>query len=325
MVSLYRIWAHDLQQRNSVTVALTPTLSIAGERCTRLVRLDPHNGLVLWEARVRGRWGYDVVASVSFVVYANHPFVTSVQCFDVRNGEPLWERPIRPLPCSVTIHTHHVFVGSSDGLYCLDGETGETVWLSMGGQTVIGRWGVAAKTAQGVILLDERDGTPREQFPFPDEPLDQFHHQPLPHHGSSLLFLSRHGAMYTLDPGSDATWRHTSRCAQGVVSCAPTIIGRYLFFQNEKRAVCCYDLSAAKMQWSLPAQWLAPNVSAALLIGGRFVMQTERGHLVVVNQNGDVLAQKTVAKRITTGILALPNDMIIFGTQGEIVAYQVTT
>ncbi len=335
MALLYRIWEHDVGR--PINIALSPDAIISQEPGRRLVRFDPISGIPRWETAVAYNWG-QIALSPSYVGYSM--WGELVQCFDAHSGEALWTRtfPSTKFPrdtrqivlrgerFAVCMHS-----GTDIRLDVLESASGQTLWTvqrkhgncstrfinTADGFAICTHTGVTFVTADGEIV---REIALPGQVPLPFDTLS------LQQRGSSLLYLTPDGGIYTIKPASDATWQHIGDLGMPVSPLPPVIHGQLLFFRRPSTAedlICCYDLAAAAMRWQVRAQWYG-GATAALLVGGRVVTQTGRGHLVVVNPQGEIIGKKAVRKRVTTPIVALPNDMIIFGTKGTIAGYQVT-
>lgn len=52
------IWRRDLHQQPNSRALISKDLIILPERHTRLVRLEPQTGKLVWEAKVQNSWGW---------------------------------------------------------------------------------------------------------------------------------------------------------------------------------------------------------------------------------------------------------------------------
>jgi hypothetical protein len=85
------LWSRPLHLRSSPTaVAVTSDALIVAERHSRLVRLDPSSGALLWEQRVEDCWGTTVVAGQR-CLYLSQTGV--LHCFDLYSGRRMWSTP----------------------------------------------------------------------------------------------------------------------------------------------------------------------------------------------------------------------------------------
>ncbi|GLL07537.1 outer membrane protein assembly factor BamB family protein [Dactylosporangium matsuzakiense] len=89
--SLAVVWSRPLRLRSSAaTVAATSEVLLVAERHSRLVRLDPRSGAILWEQRVEDCWGTTVIAE-ECCLYLSQLGV--LHCLDLQNGHRMWSTP----------------------------------------------------------------------------------------------------------------------------------------------------------------------------------------------------------------------------------------
>ncbi|WP_432994232.1 PQQ-binding-like beta-propeller repeat protein [Dactylosporangium sp. CA-233914] len=85
------LWSRPLRLRSSPTaVAATSDALVVAERHSRLVRLDPSSGALLWDQRVEDCWGTTVVAEER-CLYLSQMGV--LHCFDLHSGRRMWSTP----------------------------------------------------------------------------------------------------------------------------------------------------------------------------------------------------------------------------------------
>jgi len=150
-VDIQQLWSHDLHQHPTPwSVALSGRALLATERWTRLTRLDPVTGRVLWEAKIRDPWGWLASSDQAAFYLDQHGWL---QYFDLEHGTLLWEG--HPgghagLFGYVVPYDDYVLVGGWRGytrLHCLDARSGALRWqFAEGGDYAVpvpGPWGVA--------------------------------------------------------------------------------------------------------------------------------------------------------------------------------------
>ncbi|MEV0130361.1 PQQ-binding-like beta-propeller repeat protein [Dactylosporangium sp. NPDC050688] len=84
------VWSRSLCIRSSATTVAASDVLIVAERHSRLVRLDPGTGTLMWEQRVEDCWGTTAVAQ-GRCLYLSQRGV--LHCFDLQSGRPMWSTP----------------------------------------------------------------------------------------------------------------------------------------------------------------------------------------------------------------------------------------
>ncbi|QDY09463.1 hypothetical protein FJK98_21855 [Micromonospora sp. HM134] len=84
---LEMVWSRSLCLRSSATTVAASNVLIVAERHSRLVRLDPQTGELMWEQRVEDCWGVTAVAQ-GRCLYLSQRGV--LHCFELQSGRPMW-------------------------------------------------------------------------------------------------------------------------------------------------------------------------------------------------------------------------------------------
>lgn len=87
---------------------------IVAERHSRLVRLDPGTGTLMWEQRVEDCWGTTAVAQ-GRCLYLSQRGV--LHCFDLQSGRPMWSTPNLELHRYLSISGSVVVLGGWRGYH----------------------------------------------------------------------------------------------------------------------------------------------------------------------------------------------------------------
>src|SRR3954466_13705715 len=75
--------------RSSATTVAASDVVVVAERHSRLVRLDPRTGAMMWEQRVEDCWGTTAVAP-GRCLYLSQRGV--LDCFDLQSGRWMWSQ-----------------------------------------------------------------------------------------------------------------------------------------------------------------------------------------------------------------------------------------
>src|SRR5689334_17664559 len=84
------VWSRPLCVRSSATTVAASDVLIVAERHSRLVRLDPGTGTLMWEQRVEDCWGTTAVAQ-GRCLYLSQRGV--LHCFELQSGRSMWSTP----------------------------------------------------------------------------------------------------------------------------------------------------------------------------------------------------------------------------------------
>jgi outer membrane protein assembly factor BamB len=110
------VWSRSLCIRSSATTVAASDVLVVAERHSRLVRLEPRTGALMWEQRVEDCWGTTAVAQ-GRCLYLSQRGV--LHCFELHSGRPIWSRPGLPLHRYLSISGSVIVLGGWRGYHPL--------------------------------------------------------------------------------------------------------------------------------------------------------------------------------------------------------------
>ena len=287
----------------------------------------------MWEARVGGRWGW-LAATEAAIGYLS--LQRWLQCIDPNNGAILWEQTLgngREIYGRLVGTDDYLLAGGWRGytpLRCLDLRTGTEIWQTPDpceyALIIPGPWGLAIPdlTVGELLLVEPKTGVVQLRIPLPEGVQESDHSSSVQRYGSLLLATTKRGDLLLIDPVIDRTWRTLGFYNGGIFTVQPTLLGDWVLFQDTAGQLCAFDLAAGRLLWSSPLLHRGERVQAVRLPQGQIVIGTSEGRLEVRDDQGNRLAARTVGKRIHTTLGVLSDALVVFGTSGEMVAYQIS-
>jgi outer membrane protein assembly factor BamB len=109
-------WSRSLRMRSSTSTVAASDVLIVAERHSRLVRLDPGTGALMWEQRVEDCWG------TSAVVRERCLYLTQrgvLHCFELQSGRPIWSLPGLRFHRYLVVSGSVVVLGGWRGYHCV--------------------------------------------------------------------------------------------------------------------------------------------------------------------------------------------------------------
>jgi hypothetical protein len=108
------LWSRPLCMRSSATTVAASDGLVVAERHSRLVRLEPRTGALMWEQRVEDCWGTSVIAQRR-CLYLNQQGV--LHCLELQSGRRMWSIPSLQLHRYLTVSGSVVVVGGWRGYH----------------------------------------------------------------------------------------------------------------------------------------------------------------------------------------------------------------
>jgi hypothetical protein len=229
-----QIWSHTLHQQPGLgSTFFSPPHILTAERTSRLVRLDPETGSLLWEAKIRNAWGW-LTATDTLAFYLNQ--FTLLQCFAANTGGLVWERSLTDWNYFgyLVAAEKYLLVGGWRGytpLHCLDAQTGNPLWRYPEqrdfGLPIPGPWGIALPDVihAELIFLDWANGRIARRLPLPAGARIGERNSSIQRHGNNLIVTTNKGEIHLLNPLTDDVWQHVGSHDGGIATITPVISG----------------------------------------------------------------------------------------------------
>ncbi len=244
-------------------------------------------------------------------------------CFNAEDGSVLWQNPIGGKGGASTpaVSGGLIFAGSFNGdLYCLDAETGETVW----NRTVEKDpqwWGVASSPlvignrifvttfSEGTLHVLDLEGG--ELWNITTGKIDPYT-SPAGADGR-VYFAGGDPALYCLDASSfELLWKLPT---DAPITSTPAIEGRRVYFATTE-ALCAVDAETGEEVWSAP---LRGTTSSPALSSGRVYIGTDDAHLECFNaSDGYSIWSAEVDSSVKSSPLVV-GDRVYFGSYKGVV------
>jgi hypothetical protein len=323
--------------RSSATTVAAAGALVVAERHSRLVRLEPRTGALLWEQRIEDCWGTTVVAQER-CLYLSQQGV--LHCFDLLDGRRMWSHPGLRLHRYLTVSGSVVVLGGWRGYHPvtrIDLVTGAaspfaspyaageplawstTVQFPADPHSAVDAVLLASSRRPELRLEDARSGTALGTWSLP-EPVRFPDSGQAFHHGDDgrVVFVSGRRTVLSFDPstGVQALWKHH----RDLPPQAPVLIDDQLMLAEDP-CITVVDLTGGgRTEIGLSA---SGTVCAPVAVANRALFARAHGKVVVIGR-GDVRA----AVRLPTHVEQLfPGD----GTQaytigkGHLTALDVST
>ncbi|WTD62128.1 PQQ-like beta-propeller repeat protein [Micromonospora sp. NBC_01638] len=296
-----------------MTLAAAAGALVVAERHSRLARLDPQTGTLLWEQRVEDCWGTTVITGER-CLYLSQAGV--LHCFDMYSGQQTWSVPDLRLRGYVSVSGSVVLLGGWRGyrpLLRLDLMNGERLpaptsglppgsglaWplpvrmspeQGFGADAVL----IANDTQAKLSLVDARTGFPRGEWSLP-APVR------FPDHGSAysvaedgrIVFLSGTRTVMALHPrdGVEVLWQHDGDLPSG----PPILAGRRLWLVTGV-GVTMIDLDRGGRSdvQHLPLG----NTRGGVPVSGGALLVRVDAYLIAVDQAGEIVARLRLPGRV---------------------------
>ncbi|MET7423732.1 PQQ-binding-like beta-propeller repeat protein [Dactylosporangium sp. NPDC005555] len=297
------LWSRPLHARPGThAVAAEGGVLVVAERHSRLARLDPRSGEMLWEHRIESRWGSAAVGG-GHCLYVSQTGV--LDCLDAHDGRPRWQLRMPAHQHHLTVGGDLAFVGGWRGyrpmtrIRLSDGTPvpGVVTSADVSRPVPVGSGALlfAARDEPALYLVRSVDRADRWVVPapvdFPDAG-DAF--------GDGVVFVCGRRTVMAFGPerGVQALWRHD----RDLPWCPPVLGGGTLWLA-EDASVTVVDLvtGGRTVVTDLPRGAVCAGVATpagALLPRGD-------GHLVVVDRSGRICARVRVPAPIDR---LLPGD-----------------
>jgi len=174
---------------------------------------------------------------------------SQVYCFNVSNGEPVWEYPIRmEVWSSPAIFNDRVYIGADDGyVYCLNITTGKPLWKSeIGGAvrsspTVVDGGVYIGSGKQNVYALNSTDGTTIWSFPT----IHSVNSSPAVSNGV-VYIVSGDGFIYAINASTGSeVWNYTIKNTVA----SPTVYNGIVYAGSYDGYVIALNSSTGKQIW----------------------------------------------------------------------------
>ncbi|MEU4243367.1 PQQ-binding-like beta-propeller repeat protein [Actinoplanes sp. NPDC026619] len=295
------LWSRSLCLRSSATTVAARDVLVVAERHSRLVRLDPRTGALIWEQRVEDCWGTTAVTP-GRCLYLSQRGV--LHCFELQSGRPMWSRPGLPFHRYLSVSGSVIVLGGwrgyqpvtriglADGA-CDPFDSPYAPGESLAWPTVV-RFPPDPDSAVGAVLLasasrpelrleDPQTGTAlgtwRLPAPvqFPDSG-NAFHHSD---DGRVVFVSGRRTVMsFHASTGVQALWEHE----RDLPPLAPVLIGGKLMLAEDSR-ITVVDLTRGGRTDITP---LSPGTACAPVptADGALFARSD-GNLVMIDRNGN--------------------------------------
>ncbi len=327
------IWRRNLHQQVSARSLISPDLIVVPERKSRLVRIDPETGSLVWDVRVVNTWGWLAVSTTQCFWLNQHSLL---QSFDLATGELAWERNLSGSAGStfgfLVVHEGLLLTGGWRGytdLLALEASSGEEIWrLQCRNAPILHPvstpYGIALPSRAGEELrLFASTGKLNRSLAFPAETPQPDNTQLVASEADRLFVATMDGTYWTLrtDMGE---WEPLFMHLAGISTFCPVIVGQRIVFVDRQRHLQVYGIDGRhhwSVQWShnrrdtLPAQVATAD---DLVVGGSF------GVLAIFDHDGLKKASKQIGKRINTNIVVTRSGSVVLGTTGEMLGLKGT-
>ena len=286
---------------------------------------------LLWSTSLTGHGYVGASAAVSGdqVFVSNWPDMTfkgelGLACLNRADGKRLWLNPLGSKGGASTpaLADGMVFVGSLTGnLYCVDAETGETIW-----NKTIERdpkwWGVTSSplVQNGVVyIMSFSDGTLHALGMNGEEMWNRSTGQISAYVSAAslsgkLYFPGGDPALYCVDLVSKEVLWKTAVSSQ--ISATPTLGENEVFFVT-KESVQALDAASGKQIWTAKVNG---SISSPAVSSGRVYVGSDdqpKGHISCFDaRNGSLIWRTEVNGPVKSSPLVL-DDRVYFGTNSE--------
>ncbi|MFG1842652.1 PQQ-binding-like beta-propeller repeat protein [Micromonospora sp. NPDC049175] len=326
------LWRRPLLQRPAPTAtASTPDGVFVHERSTRLVCLDPADGVARWDVPV-GTWPRAVVADgrQCWVISQDR---NELRCLDVRSGEVHWSVDLPRFTAHIVVAGDRVLVGGWRGytaLRAFDRWTGALLWAerhraatvlpaAVGERVLVGEPG-----GSSVRLLDVRDGTEVCRWSLP-EPLvgGDGQWQAFVAAGPDR-FLLRCGArtLWQVNPGAGTAgefFRHDRDLAATGIS----TVGAVVWARERHRGAVALDLTTREFRGRVS---VGPDVVGQVVpaAAGHVLATGRPGMLLLVDDAGRPRERRLVDQQIG-GLRPLMPGVLLVAGKGTLLAVDAAT
>lgn len=319
-------WAHDLHHRADIGTILEPSLIIAPDRYTKLSRLDPDDGRVMWTADVRGPWGWLAGDGVVCAYLNQHSFL---ECFDAVTGAQRWavelsgrRRQIfgRLLVAGDVIITGGWRRGYSD-LIAVSVSDGTVTWTLPTADRLLA---APVPGPEGTVLL-----------PFPEERQAWLVEtatggiiaellcpaRGCAWTGTDFIGTDERGCVIALDLHGDMV--ELVRHETGIATTVPVVADDLILFEDERGMLSAYRLATGLRLWQDPIHHRRGDLlPAATLATGQLAIGTSFGQLRIYDPDGRLTSKRTYGKRFYADLAATPSGTILAAIDGRIISIQ---
>jgi outer membrane protein assembly factor BamB len=325
------LWRRALHQRGTPgAVAVTPDHVVLHERRTRLVSVDPADGVTRWDVPL-GTWPRAVVVDGTrcWAIPQDHD---QLRCLDLVTGTTRWTVGLTPYTGHLVVVGDTVLVGGWRGyttLRAFDRWDGTLRWESVAPMdsalpAAVGPHGVLVGQPGGtaVRLLDVRDGVETHRWTLPERLAAGDGQRPAFVAAGADRFLVRCGrhAVWQIRPRAGTAaefFRHDGELAVDGIS----LTGGLVWAREAGSGYVAVDAATGRRLWRLDA---GPAVVGDVVRSGSgLVVATARpGVLRLVDDDGTVREQVTVDQHIQ-GVRGLGPDALLVVGKGTLAAVGV--
>jgi outer membrane protein assembly factor BamB len=331
-------WVYELHHRANARTIVEPSLIIAPERHSKLSRISPHDGSVLWTAGVDNPWGW-LVAAGSACAYLNQH--SSIQCFDIATGSEQWAVELSGRHGQIFGHLivagNVVITGGWRGytdLLALSLRDGTVTWTTptrnrrlmapVAGpdETVL----LAFPEEGRASLIEAATGSRIAELPCPTR-------EPLPDgspfvqwSGTRFVCADDQGSVFTLDPdgNSKPRWEEVVRHHTRIRSSAPFLADDLIAFEDENGLLSTYSLATGSQLWQAQIQHRRRDILPAVrLQGDNLAVGTAFGQLLILDEHGRLRDNQRFGKHFLAGLAATPAGTILAAVDGRVIAVAV--
>ncbi|MBE1491232.1 outer membrane protein assembly factor BamB family protein [Plantactinospora soyae] len=322
------LWRRPLHQRGSASaLAIVPGHLLVHERHTRLVDLDPTDGVARWEVPI-GTWPRDVVVDGTqcWVISQDRD---ELRCLDLHSGEVRWSAALPRWTAQVVVVGDVVLVGGWRGytaLRAFDRWDGTPRWKSPDRvRTVLpARVGDGPQVLTGghddnsVRLLDVRDGAEITRWAVP-EPICAVDSGPAFAAVGEDRFLIRCGerTVWQIRPGADEAgefFRHD----RALVVTSPYPCGPTVWVREVGGGVVALDAATGQPRWRVDLG--RATADGVVPTGAGYVLAAVRpGTLSLVDATGAVVDRVHVDQQVG-GLRDLAADTLLVVGKGSLTA-----
>jgi outer membrane protein assembly factor BamB len=294
------VWSRSLGMRSSETTVAASDVVVVAERQSRLVRLEPRTGALMWEQRVEDCWGTTAVAP-GRCLYLSQRGV--LHCFELDSGRRLWSHPGLPFHRYLSVSGSVIVLGGWRGYHPLtriDLTTGTinpfsspyasgeaqawptAVRLRPGSDSAPGAVLLASASRPELRLEDPQAGTALGTWPlpapvrFPDSG-DAFQHGD----DGRVVFVSGRRTVMAFRPstGVETLWEHD----RDLPPLTPVLTGGKLMLAESSRITVVDLTGGGRTEITLPGSGTA-CAPVATAHGALFARSD--GGIVVVGHDG---------------------------------------